>query len=290
MTKKEIKFRKQLNRIATGKGDNTLQNITSDFYYKDLLVMEFDDATEVNLMAEYLPIKRMQSDSRLEHLLDRKIAANKKHKSFRSLKVELKTYTLGQLRMAYAKFPSVYEIKEAINKREALLPESTYNVILEKMTDELKGFKKLYLAKVHGWAVKNYENKIQYFEVDFRTDPLYSEMKTMRYGKHEYRDVKSGYVDLMLEVARMKHTTKETYADGEVRDASIAFDGKTAKLSSRLDKYKFKPSKLVIISEIRNGINIHLTVSDGTQTRRFYTIIASGPIQRPHYRYLDGVA
>jgi len=34
------------------------------------------------------------------------------------------------------------------------------------------------------------------------------------------------------------------------------------------------------------GVNINITITDGEQTVRAWTIIAEGEIQRPHYRYL----
>ena len=34
------------------------------------------------------------------------------------------------------------------------------------------------------------------------------------------------------------------------------------------------------------GVNIETTLTDGIKTVRAFTIIAGGPIQRPHYRYL----
>lgn len=34
------------------------------------------------------------------------------------------------------------------------------------------------------------------------------------------------------------------------------------------------------------GVNIETTLTDGIKTVRAFTIIASGEIQKPHYRYL----
>ena len=62
------------------------------------------------------------------------------------------------------------------------------------------------------------------------------------------------------------------------------FDMKLSKLAGRMDNKGFK-SEIKVTSE-HVGVNFSCWVTDGELTAHAYTIIASGPIVRPHYRYL----
>jgi hypothetical protein len=42
----------------------------------------------------------------------------------------------------------------------------------------------------------------------------------------------------------------------------------------------------LVVETSHIGVNINTTLTDGEKTVRAFTIIASGEIQRPHYRYL----
>lgn len=70
----------------------------------------------------------------------------------------------------------------------------------------------------------------------------------------------------------------------EVRKAEKTFDAKIEKLAFRLEKKGFKNT--VKVSGMYTDGDLSCTITDGEQTAHAYTIIASGPVQRPHYRYL----
>ena len=57
------------------------------------------------------------------------------------------------------------------------------------------------------------------------------------------------------------------------------------KLAYRIEKKELDQSKLKTKTS-HIGVNIETVLTDGEKTVRAWTIIASGMIQRPHYRYL----
>ena len=67
--------------------------------------------------------------------------------------------------------------------------------------------------------------------------------------------------------------------------AAEHFDFSIQKLAMRVLK-KGLDEKLVTVSNSSVGVNISATITDGTQTVNAFTIVAHGPIQRPHYRFL----
>ena len=79
-------------------------------------------------------------------------------------------------------------------------------------------------------------------------------------------------------------TEYNRYVKEEVKKYSNDFDNKLIKLASRLEGKGFN-TKIKVTSE-HVGVNFNCWVTDGTNSVQAYTIIAEGPIQRPHYRYL----
>ena len=57
------------------------------------------------------------------------------------------------------------------------------------------------------------------------------------------------------------------------------------KLALRIEKKELNQDKLELTTS-HVDVNISTTITDGDKTVKAWTIIASGPVQRPHYRYL----
>lgn len=75
--------------------------------------------------------------------------------------------------------------------------------------------------------------------------------------------------------------------DYELNKAEIHYQDSIKKLNDRLIK-KGVPegSENVIISNARVGVNLEITIQFNDIKVRAWTVVASGPVQRPHYRYL----
>ncbi|MFW5795398.1 MAG: hypothetical protein ACOCV1_07955 [Bacillota bacterium] len=77
----------------------------------------------------------------------------------------------------------------------------------------------------------------------------------------------------------------EEFIDRTIKSAEKHYENSIAKLADRIEKKELNIDKLKVETS-HVGVNIDTVLTDGEKTVRAYTIIASGPIQRPHYRYL----
>lgn len=69
------------------------------------------------------------------------------------------------------------------------------------------------------------------------------------------------------------------------KDAEAHYEQSILKLAARIEKKGLNQKNLTTVTG-HVGVNIETTLTDGEKTVRAWTIIASGLIQRPHYRYL----
>lgn len=75
------------------------------------------------------------------------------------------------------------------------------------------------------------------------------------------------------------------FTEREARRAEQHYQDSIVKLSDRIERKGLDPSKLSVVTA-RLGQNFEATITDGSRTVRAFTVIAWGPIQRPHYRFL----
>lgn len=71
----------------------------------------------------------------------------------------------------------------------------------------------------------------------------------------------------------------------EVKEAKDHYTNSVLKLADRVTKKGLNLDVLTVKSG-KVGVNIEVVITDGSKKITAQTIIASGPIQRPHYRYL----
>ncbi|MFW6219974.1 MAG: hypothetical protein ACOC33_03965 [bacterium] len=77
----------------------------------------------------------------------------------------------------------------------------------------------------------------------------------------------------------------EEFIDRTIKSAEKHYENSIAKLADRIEKKELNIDKLKVETS-HVGVNIDTVLTDGEKTVRAWTIIASGPIQKPHYRYL----
>lgn len=100
-------------------------------------------------------------------------------------------------------------------------------------------------------------------------------------GQKRYRQA----CDRRHAAKRIVEKGMDAYVDRQRVAAERHYQDSIVKLAARIERKGMKQDALVL-STSHIGVNIDTTITDGTMTVRAYTIIASGPIQRPHYRYL----
>jgi len=84
---------------------------------------------------------------------------------------------------------------------------------------------------------------------------------------------------------RITQKGRENFLASEVKKAESRYLAATEKLAIRIEKKGLDLDKLKVESG-RIGVNFEITISDHIYMVRAFTIIASGAVQRPHYRYL----
>lgn len=195
------------------------------------------------------------------------------------MSIELFLERLGGNQIHYTKLP---RLEEALSKVATSESESYKTMILDlkKQTTDLKN---AYITKT----------KV-YREGEF--DKLVS-----KYGNYTYEDWKAkfptptgfrGGVTLSREgnslrekVSKMKSEGKQKYVKGYMNLAEMHYDQSLEKLGYKITEAGFDTTK-VKLSSSSVGVNFSTEVTDGTKYMRAYTIIAEGPINAPHYRYL----
>jgi hypothetical protein len=166
--------------------------------------------------------------------------------------------------------------------------------ILEEKT---QSFKKTYLELTKEWAAKYFDIIIErkdWKDLDWckhlGLTPGYSrfdrEQKNLGFpdGFYNKKEAKT-YDRLKTEVYKLSSLGKEAYIAKELVNAERSFQSSLEKLAFRIQKKELNEKNLEVTS-LHKNVNLEVTITDGEKTVRAFTIIASGPIQRPHYRYL----
>lgn len=84
---------------------------------------------------------------------------------------------------------------------------------------------------------------------------------------------------------RIVRNGRESYVAKMEKHAVESYESACGKLAVRIEKKGLKIDALKI-TRAEIGVNIETTFTDGEQVVRAFTIIASGAVQKPHYRYL----
>ena len=79
--------------------------------------------------------------------------------------------------------------------------------------------------------------------------------------------------------------TPENHIEKAKKFACNHYENSILKLAIRVEKYGLNVEKLVVNSS-HIGVNLDCTLTDGEKTIKAFTIVASGDIQKPHYRFL----
>ena len=87
------------------------------------------------------------------------------------------------------------------------------------------------------------------------------------------------------EVRKVTALSLQEYTKKELIRAEKHYEDSISKLAMRLLKKEMNISK-ISMNTTHIGVNIETIITDGQKTVRAWTIIAEGPVQRPHYRYL----
>lgn len=151
-----------------------------------------------------------------------------------------------------------------------------------------------YLQKVKEWAIKDRLFIIKQLKEYYAPTPEH--LSDVGYGmgnniSPEAREYRRRQNYLMEQKRkgdwdRIARSTEEAHVTRQVTDAEIHYVASIAKLAARILK-KGLNTENITVKTAEIGVNIETVITDGAgKTVRAWTIVASGDVQRPHYRYL----
>jgi hypothetical protein len=146
--------------------------------------------------------------------------------------------------------------------------------LIKQLTKQTISLKEQYLEMTSKWATeqvkRNIERKNKYFNSNLIDYP--SKMNYYKEQKFAY-NTPSWHFDRTLFVEKM------------MKNAELHYTDSIEKLAFRIMQKGMDISKMTM-KYAHVGVNIDIILTDGTVKVKASTIIAGGPVQRPHYRYL----
>lgn len=150
--------------------------------------------------------------------------------------------------------------------------------IVEILKKETKSLKTQYVEMTEKWA-KNEFNRINAIkEIDIINERGWKN----RIGRMEHTKASYAYWN---NIRRATSKGSEVFVKDAIKNAEEHYENSILKLADRIEKKRLNVSCLKVKTS-HIGVNIDTILTDGKKTVNAFTIIASGEIQRPHYRYL----
>ncbi len=145
--------------------------------------------------------------------------------------------------------------------------------LVAKLTEETKELKLAYLANIEKWASEEFDRLLE-FKLNFQSKGGYKvELEKKYYSLH-----------IFINTPENKGKKIEWVAL-QVKKAETHYQNSIEKLAFRVEKKGLNIDRIEMKSSFLDP-NMSTTITDGENTIRAFTIIASGPVQKPHYRYL----
>ena len=169
--------------------------------------------------------------------------------------------------------------------------------LINILTKETETLKVQYIVKTKEWARDQFDSimeksnwtNLQWCNYFGLTQEIYnegrpSEFKSFPKGFYNSKQSRE-YSNLKDKLRKIIQIGVEEFMLGEEKKAILHYEGSIVKLANRIEKKDLNIDKLVVKTS-HIGVNINTTLTDGEKTVNAFTIIASGEIQKPHYRYL----
>lgn len=171
-------------------------------------------------------------------------------------------------------------MKETIKNLTELIKNETADLLTE------------YLVQVRVWSNTEFKSIEKKLETPRRTygsffDHLTPEERRNAWATRtaEAHCAHRSYNTAYDSAERILRNGLEKFVERAEKLAIEGYESACAKLADRIIK-KGLNTESITIKTARLGVNIETTFTDGEKTVRAFTIIASGAVQKPHYRYL----
>ena len=145
--------------------------------------------------------------------------------------------------------------------------------LINKLTEQTQELRAAYILRTKEWASEEFERLLA-FKKDFQ-----EERDANKRWKMEKK-----YYSLPYTITAYQ-PNKEGFIADQISKAEKHYASSIEKLAYRIQNKGLNENSLEMTTSYLDP-NISTTITDGEQTVRAFTIIAGGPVQKPHYRYL----
>lgn len=171
------------------------------------------------------------------------------------------------------------------------------NKLINILKEETRQLKIDYIEKTISWADKDFDSFVAKSKWGIKDWADFLGVKTeerkMGNGKIEIGFIRGFYntkesktfANQQSEVRRVLAGGKSKYIETALKAANDHYEDSVHKLADRIVKKEMNTDMISVKSSYINH-NMEATFTDGEKTVRAFTVLAWGPIQRPHYRYL----
>ena len=161
--------------------------------------------------------------------------------------------------------------------------ENQVEILVEKLTEQLKDFKADYLKRVLEYSAQEHQSiKKKYSEMlrwTFNEKTMSENEILVSVGEY-YKGKK--WIDKNWKEI---HMDEKTFGHVSIYRAEIHFKKSVEKLAFRMIEKGLNPAITNVVVDYV-GANLNCVVSDGEKQVKAQTILAGGPVQKPHFRYL----
>ena len=154
------------------------------------------------------------------------------------------------------------------------------NSLIKILADYTVDLKASYIEQCKIWAAKHFDLMV----IASKTTPEENEI-SKDWRNNETRAKRQEIQNRIYKAYAITSQGKEGYILKSEKHAIEHYEVSLSKLAERISKKELDIEKLKVVSS-GMGVNIEIILSDGNKSVKAWTIIASGEIQRPHYRYL----
>jgi hypothetical protein len=170
--------------------------------------------------------------------------------------------------------------------------------LIEILLKETASLKSQYLEMTQQWSeiefarvqkMREYKTAdwCAHFGIEARVEiDKYTNKERVSFPKGFYNTKRSVTLqNLQTKVYSITNKGLQKYTEDCLKEAEYHYNNSINKLALRIEKKALNIDLLKTLTS-HVGVNIETTLTDGQKTVRAFTIIASGEVQKPHYRYL----
>jgi len=155
--------------------------------------------------------------------------------------------------------------------------------LVKKLIEETQGLKTQYVEKTMDWAKEQYQRNIErrdlFRKMTFRQKSADRNPELILVSQSKYYQEEKWVWNTVF------FSSQDEFVSKMADNAEKHYHSSIEKLALRIQKKGLNENNLKFVTA-HVGVNIETTITDGNKTVRAFTVLAYGPIQRPHYRYL----